>query len=256
MEQTMHRITSNARRVGQALAVVGLVAAAAVLLPVGKGSAETAQMLPAPTLDEAAGKTATETAVFAGGCFWGIQGVFEHVKGVTRAVSGYAGGHVANPGYELVSTGSTGHAESVSVTFDPTQVSYGTLLQIFFSVALDPTQVDRQGPDSGTQYRSALFIGSPEQDKVAHAYVAQLEAAHSFSRPIATQIQPTVPFYPAEAYHQDYLEQHPDAPYIAFNDMPKVRNLQTLFPSHWNSAPTLVGRAAAGKQHPTGKDTI
>ena len=242
----MDRITLKARRVRQALAGIGLLAAAAVLLPVGRTSAETAQALPAPVLDEAAGKTTPETAVFAGGCFWGVQGVFEHVKGVTRAVSGYAGGHVANPGYELVSTGSTGHAESVSVTFDPAQISYGTLLQIFFSVALDPTQVDRQGPDWGTQYRSALFVSSPEQERVAHAYVAQLEAAHSFSRPIATRIESGAPFYPAEAYHQDYLEQHPDAPYIAFNDMPKVHNLQTLFPARWSGTPALVGRAAAG----------
>lgn len=241
----MKRIIWNARRAGQALAAVGLLAAAAVLLPVGRGSAETAQALPAPAVDEATGKTAPETAVFAGGCFWGVQGVFEHVKGVTRAVSGYAGGNVANPGYELVSTGSTGHAESVSVTFDPSQVSYGTLLQIFFSVALDPTEVNRQGPDSGTQYRSVLFVSSPDQERVARAYVAQLDAAHSFSQPIATQIDPSGPFYPAEAYHQDYLELHPDAPYIAFNDMPKVHNLQTLFPSHWSSTPVLVGRAGA-----------
>jgi peptide-methionine (S)-S-oxide reductase len=236
----------KARWVPKALAAVVLLGVAVVLLPVGRTSAETAQALPAPALDGAAGKTAPETAVFAGGCFWGIQGVFEHVKGVTRAVSGYAGGHVANPGYELVSSGSTGHAESVSVTFDPTQISYGTLLQIFFSVALDPTQVDRQGPDRGTQYRSVLFVGSPEQERVARAYIAQLEAAHSFSRPIATQITSSVPFYPAEAYHQDYLEQHPNAPYIAFNDMPKVHNLQTLFPTHWRDTPALVGRTSAG----------
>jgi peptide-methionine (S)-S-oxide reductase len=246
MEQTMNCITFNARRVRQLLAAGGLFAAAAVLLPVARTSAEPAQMLPAPALDEAHGKTAPETAVFSGGCFWGVQGVFEHVKGVTRAVSGYAGGNVANPGYELVSSGSTGHAESVSVTFDPAQISYGTLLQIFFSVALDPTQVDRQGPDRGTQYRSELFVSSPEQERVAHAYVAQLEAAHSFSRPIATRIDSSGPFYPAEAYHQDYLEQHPDAPYIAIYDMPKVRNLQTLFPSHWRGEPVLVGRTAAG----------
>lgn len=250
----MHRITLNPRRVRQALVAVGLLAAAAVLLPVGRTSAETAQVLPAPAFDEAPANTGSETAVFAGGCFWGIQGVFEHVKGVTRAVSGYAGGHVVNPGYELVSTGSTGHAESVSVTFDPAQISYGTLLQIFFSVALDPTQVDRQGPDRGTQYRSVLFASSPEQERVARAYVAQIEAAHVFSHPIATQVEPAGPFYPAEAYHQDYLEQHPDAPYIAFNDMPKVRNLQTLFPAHWRDTPVLVGRKAAGNQDLTGKD--
>jgi peptide-methionine (S)-S-oxide reductase len=246
MEQIMRRISLKPRRVCHALAAIGLLAAAAALLPVGQTSAEPAPALPTPALDEAGGKTAPETAVFAGGCFWGVQGVFEHVKGVTRAVSGYTGGHVANPGYELVSTGSTGHAESVSVTFDPAQISYGVLLQIFFSVALDPTQVDRQGPDWGTQYRSALFVSSPEQERVARAYVGQLEAAHSFSRPIVTRIESSGPFYPAEAYHQDYLEQHPDAPYIAFNDMPKVHNLQTLFPAHWSGTPVLVGRAAAG----------
>jgi peptide-methionine (S)-S-oxide reductase len=237
----MHRIAINVR---QALAAAGLIAAAAVLLPIARTSAETARALPAPVLDEAAGKT-PEVAVFAGGCFWGVQGVFEHVKGVTRAVSGYAGGSVANPGYELVSTGTTGHAESVSVTFDPAQISYGKLLQIFFSVALDPTQVDRQGPDRGNQYRSALFVSGPDQDRVARAYVAQLEAAHAFSRPIATRIEPSGLFYPAEAYHQDYLEQHPDAPYIAINDMPKVRSVQTLFPPNWRGEPVLV-RTAAG----------
>jgi peptide-methionine (S)-S-oxide reductase len=242
----MYRIDLSARRIRQALAAAGLLAVAAVLLPVARTSAETATALPAPTIDEATGKGATEVAVFAGGCFWGVQGVFEHVKGVTRAVSGYAGGQVVNPGYEQVSTGTTGHAESVSVTFDPTQISYANLLRIFFSVALDPTQVDRQGPDWGTQYRSALFVTSPDQERVARAYVAQLDAAHAFSRPIATRIEPSGPFYPAEAYHQDYLEHHPDAPYIAINDMPKVRALQTLFPSNWRSEPALAIRTAAG----------
>jgi peptide-methionine (S)-S-oxide reductase len=246
MEQTMHRIQLTARRVRQALAAAALIVVAVFLLPGARTSAETAHLLPAPALEEAPAKAATEVAVFAGGCFWGVQGVFEHVKGVTRAVSGYAGGRVANPGYEQVSTGVTGHAESVSVTFDPTQVSYGTLLRIFFSVALDPTQVDRQGPDWGTQYRSALFVSGPEQERVARAYVAQLEAAHAFSRPIATRVEPAGPFYPAEAYHQDYLEHHPDAPYIAINDMPKVRGLQTLFPANWRSEPVLVVKPAAG----------
>jgi peptide-methionine (S)-S-oxide reductase len=204
-----------------------------------------AQALPPPALDAAPGQPGLQTAVFAGGCFWGVQGVFEHVKGVTRAVSGYAGGMVANPGYEQVSSGTTGHAESVRVTFDPSRVSYGKLLQIFFSVALDPTQVDRQGPDSGTQYRSELFVDGPEQDRVARAYVAQLEAAHAFSRPLATRIDQAGEFYPAEAYHQDYLTRHPDAPYIAIYDIPKVRNLQTLFPENWQAAPVLVDGAAS-----------
>jgi peptide-methionine (S)-S-oxide reductase len=153
---------------------------------------------------------------------------------------------VANPDYEQVSSGATGHAESVRVTFDPAQVSYGTLLRIFFSVALDPTQKDRQGPDWGTQYRSELFVNGPEQERVARAYVAQLEAAHAFSHPIATRIDPAGPFYPAEAYHQDYLDQHPNAPYIAINDMPKVEALRTLFPERWQPAPVKVGKLASG----------
>jgi peptide-methionine (S)-S-oxide reductase len=247
MEHTMHRIALSASRVRHALVAVGLLAAGAFLLPIAPTSAETAKMLPVPAVDETPGKAASEVAVFAGGCFWGVQGVFEHVKGVTRAVSGYAGGKTVNPGYDQVSSGMTGHAESVSVTFDPSQVSYGKLLQIFFSVALDPTQVDRQGPDRGTQYRSALFVSGPDQERVARAYVAQLEAAHEFSRPIATRIEPAGPFYPAEAYHQDYLEHHPDAPYIAINDMPKVRAVQTLFPANWRSEPTLAIKTASGK---------
>lgn len=242
----MYRIALNAHRVRQALVAAGLVAGAAFLLPMARTSAETAEALPAPAVDETPGKSATEVAVFAGGCFWGVQGVFEHVKGVTRAVSGYAGGSVADPGYEQVSMGTTGHAESVSVAFDPARISYGKLLQIFFSVALDPTQVARQGPDRGTQYRSALFVSGADQERVARAYVAQLEAAHAFSRPIATRIEPAGLFYPAEAYHQDYLEHHPDAPYIAINDMPKVRAVQTLFPANWRTEPALVVKTSAG----------
>jgi peptide-methionine (S)-S-oxide reductase len=242
----MDLIAPTARRIRLAVATLGLAAAAALLLPVAPTSAETARLLPVPAVDETQGNAATEVAVFAGGCFWGVQGVFEHVKGVTKAVSGYTGGQVVNPGYEQVSMGTTGHAESVSVTFDPAQVSYGTLLRIFFSVALDPTQVDRQGPDRGTQYRSALFVSGPDQDRVARAYVAQLQAAHAFSQPIATRIEAAGPFYPAEAYHQDYLERHPDAPYIAINDMPKVRAVQTLFPEQWRNDPALVVRTAAG----------
>ncbi len=199
-----------------------------------------ARALPPPALDVAPAHTGLQTAVFAGGCFWGVQAAFEHVAGVVQAVSGYAGGQVPNPSYAQVSTGTTGHAESVQVTFDPARVSYAKLLQIFFSVALDPTQVDRQGPDSGTQYRSALFVEGPEQEQTARAYVAQLEAAHAFSRPIATRIDPAVPFYPAEAYHQDYLVRHPDNLYIVFNDLPKVRNLETLFPENWQAAPVAV----------------
>jgi peptide-methionine (S)-S-oxide reductase len=222
-------------------------AALALVLSVAPGSAGAegvARMLPPPAIDIASGGPAPQTAVFAGGCFWGIQGVFQHVKGVTQAVSGYAGGTVANPSYERVSSGTTGHAESVQVTFDPSIVSYGKLLQIFFSVALDPTEVNRQGPDWGTQYRSELFVANPEQDRVARAYIAQLTAAHVFDRPIATRIDPAGPFYPAEAYHQDYLVHNPTAGYIAVNDMPKVRALQQLFPQNWQDRPVTVGKLA------------
>lgn len=222
-----------------------LVATAALALAVGLARADGAeQALPAPAVDEAL-TTGLQTAVFSGGCFWGVQGVFEHVKGVTRAVSGYAGGHVANPSYEQVSSGTTGHAESVRVTFDPAKVSYGTLLRIFFSVALDPTQKDRQGPDWGTQYRSELFVNGPEQERVAKAYIAQLDAAHIFGHPIVTRIDSAGPFYPAEAYHQDYLDLHPDQPYIAINDIPKVQALQTLFPGNWQPTPVKVSKLAS-----------
>jgi peptide-methionine (S)-S-oxide reductase len=231
--------------IGVGAALMIALSSVVTIPPVHADSATHA--LPPPALDAAQTSSGSQTAVFAGGCFWGVQGVFEHVKGVTRAVSGYAGGNVANPGYEQVSSGMTGHAESVSVTFDPVRVSYGTLLRIFFSVALDPTQKDRQGPDSGTQYRSELFVNGAEQEQVAKAYVAQLEAAHAFSRPIVTRIDPAGPFYPAEAYHQDYLERHPDAPYIAINDMPKVRALQSLFPENWQPTPVKVGNLASNE---------
>jgi peptide-methionine (S)-S-oxide reductase len=225
---------------------LSITGAAALALTLGMARADgAAHALPPPAVDSTP-SSGQQTAVFAGGCFWGIQGVFQHVKGVSRAVSGYAGGQVANPDYEQVSSGATGHAESVHVTFDPAQVSYGTLLRIFFSVALDPTQKDRQGPDWGTQYRSELFVNGPEQERVARGYVAQLEAAHAFSHPIATRIDPAGPFYPAEAYHQDYLDQHPNAPYIAINDMPKVEALRTLFPERWRPAPVKVGKLASG----------
>ncbi|HEY4174330.1 MAG TPA: peptide-methionine (S)-S-oxide reductase MsrA [Rhodopila sp.] len=224
---------------------MSIIATAVLALVVGSAWADGAeQALPTSAVDEAPG-TGLQTAVFSGGCFWGVQGVFEHVKGVTRAVSGYAGGHVANPSYEQVSLGNTGHAESVRVTFDPAKVSYGTLLRIFFSVALDPTQKDRQGPDWGTQYRSELFVSGPEQERVAKAYIAQLDAAHVFGKPIVTRIDQAGPFYPAEGYHQDYLDLHPDQPYIAINDIPKIEALQTLFPGNWRPTPVKVGQLAS-----------
>ena len=172
----------------------------------------------------------TATAVFAGGCFWGVEAVFENVKGVTEAVSGYSGGTLARPSYEQVSSGLTGHAESVQVTYDPSQVTYGQLLKVFFSVAHDPTQLNRQGPDTGTQYRSAIFYTNADQQRVAQAYIEQLKQAKSFRRPIVTQVAPLKAFYAAETYHQDYLVQHPDEPYIVINDMPKLAALKGELP--------------------------
>ena len=201
--------------------------------------AEEAVLLPPPTLDEST-QARSETAVFAGGCFWGVQGVFQHVKGVKNAVSGYAGGAANTAQYERVSDGNTGHAESVEVTFDPSQVSYGTLLQIYFSVAHNPTELNRQGPDTGTQYRSALFPQNAEQQKVAQAYIAQLDVAKSFSKPIVTKLETFNGFYPAEEEHQDFLTEHPTYPYIVINDLPKVAQLKQLYPERYQDQPVLV----------------
>ncbi|HTS23500.1 MAG TPA: peptide-methionine (S)-S-oxide reductase MsrA [Casimicrobiaceae bacterium] len=190
--------------------------------------------LPEPAQDiPAASVKAPQTAVFAGGCFWGVEAVFRHTKGVTSAVSGYAGGDAKTAEYETVSTGRTGHAESVQVTYDPAQVSYGELLRVFFSVAHDPTQLNRQGPDWGTQYRSAIFYSNDEQKRVAQAYVAQLTQAKAFSDPIVTQIVPLPAFYPAEAYHQNYLALHRTQPYIVMNDLPKLYQLKEQFPQYY-----------------------
>lgn len=201
--------------------------------------AEDAVVIAPPTLDETT-QAHSETAVFAGGCFWGVQGVFQHVKGVQKAVSGYAGGAANTAEYERVSEGDTGHAESVQVTFDPTQVSYGSLLQIYFSVAHNPTELNRQGPDSGTQYRSALFPVNADQQRVAQAYIAQLDAAHAYSQPIVTKLETYNGFYPAEDYHQDFLTEHPTYPYIVINDMPKVAQLKQLFAQRYQEKPVLV----------------
>ena len=213
--------------------IVGLmgIAVAAVLLFFFAPS-RAAGPLPNPKIDTPpAAAAGTRTAVFAGGCFWGMEGVFEHVKGVTRVVSGYAGGSAATAHYEQVSTGTTGHAESVRISYDPKRISYGQLLKVFFSVAHDPTELDRQGPDTGTQYRSAIFYTDGEQKRVADAYIAQLQAAHAFARPIVTEVTPLKGFYEAEAYHQHYLALHPDQPYIVINDLPKIANLQRQFPA-------------------------
>ena len=196
------------------------------------GAAESAVALPPPAIDiKASAVPGLQTAVFAGGCFWGVEAVFRHMKGVTSAVSGYAGGVAKTADYESVGSGTTGHAESVKVTYDPARVSYGQLLTVFFSVAHDPTQLNRQGPDRGTQYRSAIFTTSDEQKRVAQAYVAQLDRANVFGRPIVTEIVALPAFYPAETYHQNYLALHPTQPYIVFNDLPKLANLKTQFPS-------------------------
>ena len=201
--------------------------------------AEEAVLLPPPTLDEST-QARSETAVFAGGCFWGVQGVFQHVKGVKNAVSGYAGGAANTAQYERVSDGNTGHAESVEVTFDPTLVSYGALLQIYFSVAHNPTELNRQGPDTGTQYRSAIFTRNAEQQKVAQAYIAQLDSAKLFSKPIVTKLETFNGFYPAEEEHQDFLTEHPTYPYIVINDLPKVAQLKQLYPERYQDQPVLV----------------
>jgi len=214
-------------------------AAALVVIPVAlvlfaakmSGSSRPlAEPVAAPAFDAVSASAPEDTAVFAGGCFWGIEAVFGHVKGVKSAVSGYAGGNVANPSYEQVSSGDTGHAESVQVIYDPSQVSYGKLLQIFFSVAHDPTQLNRQGPDHGTQYRSAIFYNTPQQQQVAESYIKQLTAAKTFSRPIVTQVSKLNGFYRAEEYHQNYLAQHPNQLYIVINDKPKVAALKKEFP--------------------------
>jgi peptide-methionine (S)-S-oxide reductase len=203
------------------------------------GTADEAVVIAPPALDETT-TLHNETAVFAGGCFWGVQGVFQHVKGVSKAVSGYAGGTADTAMYGRVSEGDTGHAESVEVTFDPAQVSYGTLLQIYFSVAHNPTELNRQGPDSGTQYRSALFPENSEQQRVAQAYIAQLDAAHSFSKPIVTKLESFNGFYPAEREHQDFLTLHPMHPYIVVNDLPKVAQLKQQYPDRYQEKPVLV----------------
>jgi len=183
----------------------------------------------------------TGRAVFAGGCFWGVQAVFQHTLGVTSAVSGYAGGAPASPSYEQVSSGSTGHAESVEITFDPKQISFGRLLQIYFSVAHDPTQLNRQGPDGGTQYRSEIFATSDAQQTAAKAYIAELDKAHAFPRPIVTKVEPLQAFYPAESYHQNYATLHPDSLYIAVYDLPKIANLKKLYPESYRDQAVLVG---------------
>ena len=208
-------------------------------------AAESARSIPPPALDEPADPQATSegVAILAGGCFWGTQGVFQHVDGVTAAVSGYAGGTAKTAHYEMVGTNKTGHAEAVRVTFDPRRISYGRILQIYFSVAHDPTELNRQGPDVGTQYRSAIFPTSPEQAHLAEAYIAQLNQSRVFDAPVVTKIEPDREFFPAEDYHQDFLTRNPRQPYIVINDLPKIENLKRLFPDLYSANPVLVTEA-------------
>jgi len=222
-----------------ALAALILAAAGAAFWQSPAISAEDAVVIPPPAVDEKA-TSGTQKAIFAGGCFWGVQGVFQHVKGVTKAVSGYAGGEKDTAVYETVGSGRTGHAESVEITYEPSKVTYGQLLQVYFSVAHNPTQLNYQGPDSGTQYRSTIFAENEAQKKIAQSYIAQLDQAKVFAEPIVTTLETGKTFYPAENYHQDFLTLNPTYPYIVYNDLPKVANLKKLFPAIYSDKPVLV----------------
>ncbi|WP_338830846.1 peptide-methionine (S)-S-oxide reductase MsrA [Bradyrhizobium sp. 27S5] len=233
---------SSLSRLSLCAATIGALAVAAFAVAPSL-AAEDAVIIPPPAAS--APEAGIKTAVLAGGCFWGVQGVFQHTAGIVSAVSGYSGGSKANADYEKVSTGTTGHAESVEIKYDPQKISYGKILQIFFSVVHDPTQLNRQGPDSGTQYRSAIFTTSDEQKQVADAYIAQLNAAKVYKKPIVTKVGALEAFYPAEGYHQDYLTLHPTQPYIAYNDIPKVENLKKIFAENYIEKPTLVSSTKA-----------
>ncbi len=230
---------TRATRVGLA-AAFATVAIGALLWHSPLLGAESAVLIPAPAVDNPKAAGPAQTAVIAGGCFWGVQGVFQHVRGVQKVVAGYSGGEKSTAQYETVSTGTTGHAESVQITFDPAVISYGQLLQIAFSVVFDPTQLNRQGPDEGSQYRSALFYADENQKRIAQAYIAQLDQAHVYARPIVTRVDPLKAFYAAEAYHQDYLVHNPTQGYIAYYDIPKVENFQHTFPQLYSGQPVLA----------------
>jgi peptide-methionine (S)-S-oxide reductase len=227
------------RQMGKLTAAAAAALAITATAWLQTGRAEDARVIPAPAADESA-PADSETAVLAGGCFWGMQGVFEHVKGVQHVWAGYSGGASYTAHYAMVGTETTGHAESVKIAFDPKVVSYGTLLRIYFSVAHDPTQLNRQGPDEGSSYRSEIFFASPEQEKIARAYIAQLDKAHAYSQPIVTKVDALNGFYPAEGYHQDYLIHHPESGYIQVNDLPKIANLKRLYPSLYRDPPVMV----------------
>src|ERR1700761_3636682 len=217
-----------------------IAALAWVMLQSPVFAAEPPVVIAPPALDNPKASGPMQTAVLAGGCFWGVQGVFEHARGVKKVLAGYAGGEKSSAQYEAVSSGATGHAESVQITFDPAAISYGQILQIAFSVVHDPTQLNRQTPDVGTQYRSAIFYADDSQKKIATAYISQLDNAHSFARPIVTRVDPLKGFYPAEDYHQDYLIHNPTQPYIAFYDIPKIENFRRTFPELYSGAPVLA----------------
>jgi peptide-methionine (S)-S-oxide reductase len=221
-------------------AVVGTVAAGAVLWHSPLFGAEAPVIIAPPLVDNPKTDGPAQTAVLSGGCFWGVQGVFEHVRGVKNVIAGYAGGEKSTAQYETVSSGSTGHAESVKITFDPAAISYGQILQIAFSVVHDPTQLNRQGPDVGTQYRSAIFYADENQKRIAQAYIAQLDQSHAYARPIVTRVDPLKGFYPAEGYHQDYLIHNPMQPYIAMYDIPKIQNFKLTFPELYSGQPVLA----------------
>lgn len=213
-----------------------LACSLASLLPAPGWTEEAARVAPPPAIDAPATTESSQTAVLAGGCFWGLEGVFEHVRGVSSVRSGYAGGAPEKANYKAVTTGATGHAESVEIVFDPRAISYGKILQVYFSVATDPTQLNRQGPDRGAQYRGNIFYAGADQERVARAYIAQLQAASVYANPIVTRVDALERFYPAEGYHQDYLSRHPTQPYIVANDLPKIENLKRLFPDLYTPA--------------------
>jgi peptide-methionine (S)-S-oxide reductase len=241
----MHKVKKRWRAPAASAVIALAVCLASPFSNTAARGADIDRTLPSPLLDEAPKNSGPETLILAGGCFWGTQGVFQHVRGVVNAVSGYDGGAANTAQYEVVSTGTTGHAESVRITYDPHVVTYGHLLQIFFSVATDPTQLNEQYPDEGTQYRSEIFATSPEQARIAKAYIAQLDQAKVFPKAIATKVGQDTGFYPAEAYHQNFLTLHPDSPYIATFDLPKIGALQKVFPKEFRSDPVLVTRRSS-----------
>jgi peptide-methionine (S)-S-oxide reductase len=236
-------MTSARLRSVKSSVLPALLAVVGVAWQLASCAAEAPVNVPPPAMDNPRRPGALQTAVLSGGCFWGVQGVFEHVKGVQKVVSGYAGGERSTAHYETVGTGTTGHAESVQITFDPAKISYGELLRIFFSVAHDPTQLNRQGPDTGTQYRSAIVYSDDTQKNIATAYIAQLSQAGTFHRPIVTRVDRLKGFYAAEDYHQDYLALNPSNPYIAYNDLPKIENLKRLFPAYYSDRPVLLAQS-------------